>query len=461
MGTEKSKRHEALETIPEKLEITTRTLCANIIAQPWSFHKVDGKLSEPMLASMGNYYARIIRECKKQFDSTGRFTPQSIAMALNYDSPSLLLQMAMEDADSDVSFAYALFLDVYGQKIAYDIWLNIPSWLTLGKTGDEIAIESERMRRESGAIQFNEASDGKEEFEKALCMALEGKTIHYPVGPHLAALRRMIKCYEQGDYIIVAALSGVGKTFYAIGEVYAAALDGIPSCLINLENTPKNMQKRLWQKHCGEFFQTDLRSTDDITRKRLQAWEDVKRFPIANYNPGRALPSILSAIRQDWHERGIKLAVIDYAQKIYIPGFKGPRNYELDRVSAEFRELALELEIPVIVLAQMKQEVSKYPDKRGGMYDIKDCAGFAQDATMVINLHRPEYFNIKECDGIQYPEGYADAAVVKGRETGTALAECRFDPVQGFHDIPTETFTQFPVQPPKMERPNMEEDIPF
>ena len=168
---------------------------------------------------------------------------------------------------------------------------------------------------------------------------------------------------------------------------------------------------------------------------------------------------MLSTIRHEWNDRGIGLAVIDYAQLINIPGYKGARNYELGEVSAEFRALALDLKIPVMVLAQLKQEVMKYGDRRGGLYDIKDCANFAQDATFVHVLHRPNEV-LREGEVSEYNDNDADVTNVKGRETGRAQVKCLFDPVRGFCDIDTDLPPLPPVDFTAMRGKN-EEDIPF
>ena len=194
-------------------------------------------------------------------------------------------------------------------------------------------------------------------------------------------------------------------------------------------------------------------------------WEAMKKMPFRSVNPGRSLPAILSFIRQERQERGIQFAVVDYAQLISIPGYKGPRNYELAEVSAALRCLALELNIPIMVMAQMKQEVWLRPDKRGSMYDIRDCANFAQDATHVQLLYRPSYFKIENDEnGQPYPPGYADVHNAKGRSTGTAIAGCAFSHVKGFFDDegfsePTPAFS--PAMPASFTRHEPPEDYPF
>ena len=213
-------------------------------------------------------------------------------------------------------------------------------------------------------------------------------------------------------------------------------------------------------------FKADMRGTDAQMQHYLNAWEDVKKMPFKSFNPGTDLNSVLSTIRQDWNDRGIQFAAIDYGQLMNIPGYRGGRNYELGEISRALRSLALELQIPIMALAQTKQEVDKTATKRPGMYDVKDCSNFTQDATIVKALYRPSYHQIEVDEkGVPYPENYADHFIAKGREVGIALIECRYNWIEGFHDVPE--LTQFPIDPNEQSRiieaarPSGKEDIPF
>jgi hypothetical protein len=359
--------------------------------------------------------------------------------------------------------AMETFLTYYGQWVEVRVSEQTHGYVIRGLSSEEIQSEQAKARREYGLCSRLEQSDGKDGFEAKLAAALEGRIVDYPVKPFLPSLRSVVQHYEPGDYIAVGALTGNGKSYYALNQIKHTAEAGIPCTLINLENSPENMQKRLWQMEAGVLFKEDLRANETQMRHYLDTWQRIKTLPIKGFNPGRTLNAILNTIRQDFYERGTQFAVIDYAQLISVPGWKGNRNYELGEVSAELRSLALELKIPIMALAQFKQEVSKTGNKRGGLYDIRDCANFAQDATFMQSLYRPSVFDIDTDDrGVPYPEKYADVFVCKGRETGIALCEARFDPIRGFYppdDLPTPT--QLPTTDFTNHRPQNYADIPF
>ena len=460
-----------------RYETAFEALANRCLGEPYNFHRIAPMLHLGILES-DLFSAKIVAACLLQFQKTGSYTPQSVGLMcaplVNNVSGSAgslhnFIEMAMRDAEMGLTDAMESFLLYHGQWAEIKIAKYAETWVMRGLSSEEIQTEYAKARKEFGLSARLTSSDGKEEFEKRLIAAIEGIRHTYPVTPYLKSMRDIVSYYEPGDYIVVAALSGQGKTYDVLNQIYHNSLNQVPSCYINLEMTPENVQKRIWQMHTKKQFRADLRGSDAEIQQYLKSWDEVKKMPFASYNPGRSIESIVSTIRQDFYERGIQFAAVDYAQKMVSNTYRGARNYELSEISAELRALALELQIPLYILAQMKQEVSKTHDKRGGMYDIKDCADFTQDATMVQCLYRPGYFDIThyetESGGHEiYPEGYADKFIAKGREIGTGLAKCRFDHIRGFYDVPDAT--QFPAvefNPSDVTRPTRENGdyIPF
>jgi len=431
-----------------RYEAAFEALANRCLGEPYNFHRVAPMLSPGILQS-DLQSAKIVAACLLQFSKGDRYSPQSVGLMCGIH-PATAVEMAMQDTEMGLADAMESFFLYHGQWAEIKIAKHAETWVMRGLSSEEIQNEYAKARKEFGLSARLTSNDGKEEFEKRLLAAIDGVQYAYPVTPYLKSMRDIVPFYEPGDYIVVAALSGQGKTYDALNQIYHNSLNRVPSCYINLEMTPANVQKRIWQMHSKEMFRPDLGGSDAQMQHYLKSWDEVKKMPFVSYNPGRSIEAIVSTIRQDFYERGIQFAAVDYAQKTVSMAYRGARNYELSEISSELRALALELQIPIYVLAQLKQEVAKTHDKRGGMYDIKDCADFTQDATMVQIIYRPGYFDIThyetESGGQEiYPDGYADKFIAKGREIGTGLAKCRFDHIQGFYDVPQPT--QFPASP--------------
>ena len=452
------------EEVNERYESAFEILACRCLGEPYNFYRIAPMLLPGTLKS-SLQAAKIVAACGEFFAKNDSYSPQAIALHIGIE-PSYALEMSMRDSEMSLPEAMESFMLYYGQWVEMRIADYSKSWIMKGMSSEEMQVEQMKARKDYGLQTRLSTNDGKEEFEKILLAAIDGIQQSYPVSPYLSAQRKLIPFYEPGDYIVVQALSGVGKSYEANNQILHNSLLGVPSCLINLENTPKNNQKRIWQMHSKCPFKADMRGTDAQMQHYLNAWEDVKKMPFKSFNPGTDLNSVLSTIRQDWNDRGIQFAAIDYGQLMNIPGYRGGRNYELGEISRALRSLALELQIPIMALAQTKQEVDKTATKRPGMYDVKDCSNFTQDATIVKALYRPSYHQIEVDEkGVPYPENYADHFIAKGREVGIALIECRYNWIEGFHDVPE--LTQFPIDPNEQSRiieaarPSGKEDIPF
>jgi phage pi2 protein 07 len=462
-------KHTVEQEAQTRYESAFEMLACRCLGEPYNFHRVAPMLL-PGLINSDLHSAKIVAACLAQANKSDGYTPQSIALACGM-LPADALEMAQRDAEMTLPDALEAFLLYQGQWAELRIAKHSETWVMRGLSSEEIQVESKKLRKEYGLSARLTSSDGVQEFERRLLDAIDGVQHTYPVTPYLKSMREIVPYYAPGDYIVVAALSGQGKTYDALNQIYHNSLCGVPSCYINLEMTPEDVQERIWQMHTGKQFKSDLRGSDAQMSDYLSKWDDVKKMPFKSHNPGRSIQAVVSTIRQDWHDRGIQFACVDYGQKMKVEGYKGARNYELSEISAELRALALELNIPMYVMAQLKQEVAKTHDKRGGMYDVKDCADFTQDATMVQILYRPSYFDIthfETASGGQemYPEGYADRFIAKGRKTGTAFAVCRFDHIRGFYDVPDFAPPSFdtdfnPASIPDNARPSDNTDIPF
>lgn len=425
------------------LQTALEMLAKRVLGEPYNMHRISDQIRPEMLQRIVHAdYAEIIGECLKQFKKTGSYSASTVAVSLSRDVGELQ-SLSMEESGMDLVTAFDFFFESYCRYSETEIMQHQTNWLLDGDTNTEIIAKAEKMRREKGMGARVHHSDGRAEFEQALFSSFEGIVYDYPIKPFLNSLRSQVPFFRPGDYIVVAMLSGGGKSYFAMNQILYSANQNIPSLYINLENAPMDVQERLWQMYCDTKFESDFSKMPiDEMMKLKSAWEKVKELPIKSVNPGPFLHNIISEIRQHKYERGIELAVIDYAQLVYINGYKSGRVTELTEISAKFRALSLELEIPVMVLAQVKQEVMQRPDKRAFMYDIADCKNFTQDASLILLPYRPDYVNVLDREigpGVieAYPEGYADIFVGKGRRTGRLGAECRFNHIKGFHDVPS------------------------
>ena len=454
------------ESLQTRYENALQTLCARVLAEPYNFYQVDAAIVPKMLAD-GGVHGRVILQAQKDFRKSRQYTPQSIAGALNI-STSDLFNMANKDHEIDLPFAFELFVEHFGRKVEMDIARETEGHLWNGDTSEKIKIKADKRRQESGLSARVMGSDGREEFEAELIAAMKGEMPDYPIKPPITNMRKHIPFHEPGEYIIIGGRTGMGKSFAGLNYIHNSSKQGIPTCYINLENTPKNIQKRIWQMESGLEFRRDMSKMADWEFQVAgEAWDRVQKMPFKSHHTGRSVNVILNTIRQDYYERGIQLAVIDYIQLMRDIQFKGNRPAEISEISAEVRSLCLDLKIPLIALAQIGREAEKSSDKRPGLHDLKGSGGLEEDAATVIFPFRPGYYEITQDEnGCTYEEDYADWCVAKGRDVGLSLTECRFNHILGFHD--KVEASNFPTSAPPTDftvpisaRPSNNEPIPF
>jgi replicative DNA helicase len=137
-----------------------------------------------------------------------------------------------------------------------------------------------------------------------------------------------------------------------------------------------------------------------------------------NDMPSPTLADIARQARQWKFRKNIKALYIDYIQRIKVTG-SAPRHEQIGDIAMGLKELARELNIPVIALAQVNRNVEQRADRRPGMADLKDSGGIEQEADMVMTLYRDEVYNQDTQD-----KGMIEILIAKNRhgETGRLRA---------------------------------------
>jgi replicative DNA helicase len=134
---------------------------------------------------------------------------------------------------------------------------------------------------------------------------------------------------------------------------------------------------------------------------------------------------------------GLAAVFIDYLQLVQTPadraggGRGGTREREVAEISRALKSLAIELDVPVIVLSQLNRDVDKREDKRPGLADLRESGALEQDADVVLFLYRDELYN-KDSDD----KGIAEVIVAKQRNGPADTVRVKWEgPFTRFADL--------------------------
>jgi replicative DNA helicase len=265
-------------------------------------------------------------------------------------------------------------------------------------------------------------------------------------------LDKLTSGWQKTDLIILAARPAVGKTAFCLNLTMNAAMhagEPFPVAFFSLEMGAGQLVKRMLAAV------TEV-SMDAITKGRMQEHEFVQMTQRMNklatapiFLDDQAALNIFelrAKARRLKQKHDIKLIVIDYLQLMQGSIEKGGnREQEISKISRDLKQLAKELEVPIIALSQLNRSVeSRKESKVPQLSDLRESGAIEQDADMVMFLYRPEYYGINNDEMGQPIEGETHIHVAKHRNGSTDTVKVRFiKEYQKFTDLPNDNFGGF------------------
>ncbi|HLF57175.1 MAG TPA: replicative DNA helicase [Thermoanaerobaculia bacterium] len=233
-------------------------------------------------------------------------------------------------------------------------------------------------------------------------------------------LDRKTHGFGPGALVIIAGRPGMGKTTLALNIAEHVAIRNRKTVgVFSLEMGQQELALRILSAESEIKFgklRTGHYSQAEAVRM-IDTMKTIGRSPL--FIDDSASPSILevgSKARRLKAEKQLSLLVIDYLQLMNAGGRFENRNLEISAITRAFKQLAKELEIPVVLLSQL----SRMPERRGGdhrpqLADLRESGAIEQDADMVLFVYRDRIYN-EEAD-----ERDAELIIAKNRngETGT------------------------------------------
>ena len=242
---------------------------------------------------------------------------------------------------------------------------------------------------------------------------------------------RITSGLHKNELIIIAARPAMGKTAFALNIAVNAAIETNKNVAIfNLEMNAEQLMFRMISAQGavdGNKLKTGRLNHEDW-KKVNEAMSELEDAPLfLEDTPGITISEIRAKCRRLASQgNGLGLIVIDYLQLISGgPGYGNNRQQEVSDISRSLKTMAMELEVPVVALAQLSRSVEARENKRPIMSDLRESGSIEQDADIVAFLYRDDYYNktAQEDNNVSISE----LIIGKHRNGATATIELLFE----------------------------------
>ncbi len=242
-------------------------------------------------------------------------------------------------------------------------------------------------------------------------------------------LDNMLAGFQRSDLIILAARPSMGKTSLALDIARQSAINhGTPVGIFSLEMSSQQLVDRMLAAE-ARVDSWKLRTGKNIVENDFDAMraaiDRLSKAPIfIDDQPGSNILKMRSIARRLKSEKGLGMIVVDYLQLMMPTTSKYNDNVvqQVTEISRSLKQLARELEVPVLALSQLSRAV----EQRGGkprLSDLRDSGSIEQDADVVMFIHREDKVLREEST----KPNIAEIMIEKHRNGATGSIELYFD----------------------------------
>lgn len=215
-----------------------------------------------------------------------------------------------------------------------------------------------------------------------------------------------------GDVTIIGARPAVGKSAFALQIAIINAMRGKKVGYFNLEMLDKQILDRVISNISGLSLARVQRAINFLGNEQAMYEDAMQSINNMNLVISTGSKNELDIKAECRHEK-FDLIIIDYLQLIRFSKRTEGRRVEVGEVSRALKTLALELDVPIVVLSQLTRTPDHKPDKEPSMADLRETGDIEQDASNILLL-----WNISEND-----KKYKGIKIDKNRQ-GELTTEC-------------------------------------
>ncbi|MFP5331221.1 MAG: replicative DNA helicase [Acidimicrobiia bacterium] len=300
------------------------------------------------------------------------------------------------------------------------------------KLEDEISSVLDRAEQTVLAVAGRKVGDGMSQLGGLFNPILEELESLEAMGSEVTGLStgfrdldRKLTGLHPANLVIIAARPAMGKSALTANIAMNVAMNGGSVAMFSLEMAKEEVAQRMLCS-LARIDSMKLRTgkIGDAAWPRLtDAAGRLYDAPIfVDDSPVVTVTDIRAKCRRLKRQHGLALIVVDYMQ-LMQGASRENRQQEIAEISRSLKNLARELEVPIIAVSQLNRNLESREDKRPRLGDLRESGSLEQDADVVIFIYRDEYYN-EQSD----KRGIAEVAIAKHRAGSTGIVEMTFMP---------------------------------
>ena len=246
-------------------------------------------------------------------------------------------------------------------------------------------------------------------------------------------LDRITAGWQRSDMIVIAARPAMGKTAFTLSMARNTAVDHKKGVAIfSLEMSSVQLVKRLMATESqinAEKLRTGKLEDNEMQQLHTRISKLIEAPIFIDDTPGISVFDFRAKCRRLKKEKDIELIIIDYLQLMSAGPKTGNSNreQEISIISRTIKEIAKELNVPIIALSQLSRSV----ETRGGggvpmLSDLRESGSIEQDADIVSFIYRPEKYGITSTETGESNLGVAELIIAKHRNGDLGTVRMQF-----------------------------------
>lgn len=256
-----------------------------------------------------------------------------------------------------------------------------------------------------------------------------GQVLGIPTGFHM--LDYVLGGLQPSDLITVAARPAVGKTSFALMLAYNVLMKALKEAfriqIFSLEMSTEQLTRRILSID-SMVDQTKMRAGDiesDEWERIRESRDRLKQGRMwVDDTAGISIEDLCNRARHYHDKHNFNFLIVDYMQLMHSQKVrdKGNRVLEVGEISRGLKELARELNVPVLALAQLSRETEKRANKEPQLSDLRESGSIEQDSDVVAFIH-------PDPEGVKTNTGYfVNIIIAKHRNGPTGIVPLHFTP---------------------------------